>query len=99
MKRIGKFRRKTRYKLKKDIRNKGKISITKYLQNFKTGEMATLLAEPAVQKGLYHTRFHSKIGIVQNQRGKCVEVEIKDGNKPKMLIVHPVHLKKCQNQK
>ncbi|MDP7180105.1 MAG: 50S ribosomal protein L21e [Candidatus Woesearchaeota archaeon] len=94
MKRIGKFRRKTRYKLKKDIRNKGKISITKYLQNFKTGEMATLLAEPAVQKGLYHPRFYGKRGIVKSKVGRCFEVTIKDGNKEKTLIVHPIHLRK-----
>ena len=96
--RVGGSRRKTRSKFRKNIREKGKISVVSFLQTFQEGEQVLLKAEPAVQSGLYHTRFHSKIGIVQKQRGKCVEVKIKDGNKPKMLIIHPIHLKKCQNQ-
>ncbi len=64
--RIGGFRRKTRHKLRKNVR----------------------------QKGMYLPRFHGRIGVVKGQRGKCYEVAIKDGSKEKILIVHPVHLKK-----
>ena len=53
-----------------------------------------LSAEPAVQKAMYHRRFHGKKGIIQSLRGQCYEVNIKDGNKIKTLIVHPVHLKR-----
>lgn len=91
--RIGGFRRKTRRKLRKRVRDKGKISIRRYLQAFKIGDRVCLKAEPAVQKGMYMPRFHGKIGIVKAKRGKCYEVGIKDGNKEKMLLVHPVHLK------
>ena len=91
--RIGGFRRKTRSKLRKKVREKGKISISKYLQSFKVGEKVCLKAEPAVQKGMYFPRFHGKVGTVKSKRGKCYEVFIKDGKKEKMLIIHPVHLK------
>tara|TARA_Y100000310_G_scaffold249148_1_gene255164 strand:+ start:88 stop:375 length:288 start_codon:yes stop_codon:yes gene_type:complete len=94
MKRIGKFRRKTRYKLKKGRKDKGKISITKYLQNFKPGETVILSAEPAVQSGLYHPRFFGKRGTIKSKIGRCFEVQITDINKDKVLIVHPIHLKK-----
>ncbi len=92
--RIGGFRRKTRYKLQKSIREKGKISIRSFLQELEPGQRVQLKAEPAVQKGLYFPRFHGKTGIVIGMQGKCYKVKITDNNKEKVLIVHPVHLKK-----
>ena len=94
--RRGGFRRKTRHKLKKNHSDKGKISIKKYLQKFNEGELVQLSAEPAIQKGMYHPRFHSKNAKIIRQIGKCYEVMIKDGNMYKKLIVHPVHLKPWQ---
>jgi len=61
---------------------------------FEVGERAQLRAEPAVQKSIYHRRFHSKMGTIAAKRGNCYEVKIKDGGKDKMVIVHPVHLRK-----
>ena len=51
-------------------------------------------AETAVQGGMYHRRFHGKSGIVKGTQGRCYKVEIKDGDKQKTMIVHPVHLKR-----
>ena len=93
VKRIGGFRRKSRHKLKKEYRRRGKISVSRYFQKFKTGEKVLLSAEPAVQKGMYFPRFHGKIGVVQGNAGRCYQVNITDGKKEKTLIVHPVHLK------
>lgn len=95
VKRIGGIRRKTRYKLKKEKRSRGKISLTKYFQTFVAGDRVNLSAEPAVQKGQYHFRFMGSNGIVKAKRGKCYEVLINDLGKEKTLIVHPVHLKKA----
>ena len=94
-KRIGGFRRKTRDKLKKRSADRGKISIRNYLQSFERNDRVYLLAEPAIQKGMYHPRFHGQSGNILKKKGSCYEVEVKDGRKKKQLIVHPVHLKKC----
>ncbi len=94
--RTGGSRRKTRHKFKKRKSDKGKISIRDYLQKFKSGDRVMLFAEPSVHKGLYFRRFHAKVGTIQKDRGTCYEVSIKEGNKPKTVIVHPVHLRKCQ---
>lgn len=94
MRRKGGFRRKTRSKLRKKRDARGKISITRYLQKFKIGETVCLKAEPAVQHGMYYPRFHGRHGVVKGKQGDCYIVGIKDKNKPKDLIVHPVHLKK-----
>jgi len=92
--RTGGNRRKTRSKFKKNMREKGKVSLTKFFQVFKINERVILKAEPAIQKGMYFRRFHGKTGLVKGMKGKCYEVSVKDGGKEKILIVHPVHLKK-----
>ncbi len=96
VKRTGGFRRKTRHQLKKNVRTRGKISITRYFQKFEEGEKVILAAEPAVQKGMYFPRFHGKFGVIKNRLGRCYEVSIKDGNKTKIIITHAIHLKKAK---
>tara|TARA_Y100000294_G_C8414362_1_gene280132 strand:- start:287 stop:577 length:291 start_codon:yes stop_codon:yes gene_type:complete len=92
--RIGSLRRKTRQKFSKSVRRKGKISLTKYFQTFNEGDKVLLNAEPAVQKGLYHPRFHGKSGIIKKSQGRAYYIEIKDKSSTKQLLVHPVHLKR-----
>ncbi len=92
--RTGRARRKTRHKLQKSLRRKGKISLRNFLQTLENGDKVVLKAEPAYQKGLYFPRFHGKVGKITGKKGECYEVTIKDFKKEKKLIVHPVHLKK-----
>lgn len=80
--------------MKKPVREKGKVSMTKYFQEFNEGDRVTLKAEPAVQKGMYCLRFHGKQGVIKKHIGRCYEVSIKDQCKEKTLIVHPVHLQR-----
>lgn len=93
----GTFRTRTRQKFKKDRRRKGKISMTRLFQEFNIGDKVNLSVESAVQKGMYFPRFYGKTGIIVGKRGACYEVEIKDMNKKKILISHPVHLKLIKN--
>lgn len=94
-KRIGGIRRKTRYKLKKERRAKGKIGITRYFQSFNAGDRVYLGVEPAVQKGQYHFHFMGRSGVIKGKRGKCYEISINDLGKEKTLVVHPVHLRRA----
>ena len=94
VKRIGSRMRKSRQKLKKDLRDRSKFKIRKFLQQFKKGDKVALKAESGYQKGQYNLRFHGKTGEVTRTRGDCYEVKIKDFKKEKTMIVHPVHLKK-----
>lgn len=94
--RIKGMNRKTRYKFKKDLRSKGKISITRYLQQLDIGEKVALKIESAVQKGRCHPRFIGKTGIVKRKIGRCYEVTINDQGKDKLLIVHPIHIKRLE---
>ncbi|MBT4651543.1 50S ribosomal protein L21e [Candidatus Woesearchaeota archaeon] len=92
--RIGGTKRKTRHKLTKHFRDKGKVPLSKFFQELSLGDKVVLKVNPTVQKGLYHFRFHSKVGTIKAKRGNCYQVTIKDGGKPKLLNVHPVHLRK-----
>ncbi|MFH1682253.1 MAG: 50S ribosomal protein L21e [Candidatus Woesearchaeota archaeon] len=94
VKRIGTARRKTRHKLKQTYRTKGKIPLSKYFQELGQGDKVSFSANCAVSKGMYHPRFHGKVGKVINKRGFCYIIEVKDGNKMKTFNVHPIHLKK-----
>ena len=93
VKRIGGTRRKTRHKLSKNVRDNGKISLARYLQDFNMGDRVYLTIEPSVHRGMFYPRFHGKAGVVVGKKGKCYEVQIKDINKEKIVITHPIHLK------
>ena len=71
VKRIGGSRRKSRHKLAKNVRDKGKIKLLRYFQKFKDGDRVCLVAEPSVHIGFYHARFHGKPGVVMAKRGRC----------------------------
>src|SRR3989338_4777702 len=92
--RKGGSRRKTRSKLRKNIRDRGKLTLNRYLQELRIGERVVLKAEPSIQKGIYPMRYHGLSGIIEKKKGNCYEVLIKNMRKKKSLIVHPVHLRK-----
>ncbi len=93
--RIGGARRKTRHLFEKPRRQKGKLSIRRFLATYAPGDRVLLLAESAYQKGLYFRRYHGRIGIIEGPKGTCYEVRIQDGHAAKTLIIHPVHLRKA----
>ena len=70
MQRVGGFRRKTRRKLTKSVRQKGKVSLTKFFQRLKDGDKVYLVAEPSIQGGMYFPRFHGKSGVIDGMQGK-----------------------------
>mgnify|MGYP001562444371 CR=1 FL=1 len=93
-KRIGTTQRKTRHKLQLHCREKGKISLSRYFQDYTDGDKVNLKLNANVQKGRFYSRFHGLSGTVVGKRGSCYTVRIKDGNKVKDLYVHPIHLTK-----
>jgi len=91
--RTGGFRRKTRSKLRKNVRARGKLNITKYLKQFDIGQRVFLVLDSAVHKGMPMPRFMGRSGTVKEKQGECYKVEVKDGKLKKSLLVHPIHLK------
>ncbi len=76
----------------KRIREKGKIRLSSYFKNFSDGERVAIIQERGVGTS-FPERLRGMSGEIIRSRGKFKEVKIKDGNKPKMFIIHPVHLR------
>ena len=85
-------RRKSRYKLKKTVREKGLSTITRALQEFAEGDMVNIDLDPSTQNGMPHPKFHGRTGTVIDQRGRAYIVEVRDGGLMKEIIVLPEHL-------
>lgn len=91
--RTGGSRRKTRGKLKKPVRKRGKVGIGRCLQMFAIGQMVSLVPEPAVQRAMPPRRMMGRMGRVVGKRGRCYKVMVKDGSVRKTMLVHPVHMR------
>lgn len=92
MKRVGGARRKTRHIMSKSVSERGKLHIKRFLQAFEEGDKVLLKAYPSYQKGIFCLRFQGRIGEVKGKIGECYKVKVKDGNKVKECVIHPVHL-------
>lgn len=88
------LRRKSRDKLSKNVRERGKIKIRYILQEFNIGDKVVIKIDSSFHKGMPHHKFYGKIGEIVNKRGDCYEVKVKDIEKEKIIIVHPAHLRK-----
>ncbi len=80
---------------RKSNRTRGKLSLSKYFQEFKKGDFVSIIKERAI-KSNFPDRFQGRTGIVETKRGKAYLINIKDQNKEKRFLVEPIHLKKIK---
>jgi large subunit ribosomal protein L21e len=85
-------RRKSRYKLKKTVREKGLSPISRAIQEFAQGDLVNIDLDPSIQNGMPHPKFHGRTGRVMGQRGRAYIVEVRDGGLMKEVIILPEHL-------
>lgn len=86
-------RKKTRYKFKKNLRQRGLPPVTSLIQEFETGQKVHVVCESSIQKGMPHRRFHGKTGTVIGRRGRAWVLAVRDGGTQKVVIARPQHLK------
>ncbi len=86
------MRKKSRGKLSRTVRAKGKSSVVRAIQEFQTGAMVHVIIDPSIHKGMPHPRFHGKTGEVVGTRGRAFVLKVTDGNASKTLITLPEHL-------
>ena len=89
-------RSETRKKLRKNIRDRGKVPTGKTIQEFDEGEKAIIKINPGITEGQPHSKFHGFTGTVIGKQGKSFIVEVKEGNKTKKVISRPEHLEKVK---
>ena len=80
-------------RIKKRIREKGKLRLSEYFRKFSDGDKIGVVTNVGVRAS-FPRRIRGMSGNVVGSRGKFKLIEIKDGNKLKTFIIHPVHLRK-----
>jgi len=85
------FRTRTRRKLKKKLKSKSKLKRT--MQEFKSRDKVVIKQDPSFHKGMPHPRFKGAVGKIIKKTGASYLIEIRDKNKPKLIVSAPEHLK------
>jgi large subunit ribosomal protein L21e len=88
------YKSRTRKLFSKKVRDKGMPSLGYLLRDYKSGEKVNIIINSTIHKGQPHKRFHGKTGEIIGKRGQSYLISIKDGNKSKIIISRPEHLKK-----
>ena len=80
---------------RKEPRDHGKIKLSKYFQDFKQGDRVAVVRELAMIPK-FPKQLQGRSGVIESKRGRSYIVKIKDLNKDKTYIIHPVHLRKLK---
>jgi large subunit ribosomal protein L21e len=86
------YRAKTRALLKRKPRERGKTGLSKILHEYTSGEKVVIKIDPSVHKGMPHRRYHGRIGVIVEKKGRAYLVNVTQGNATKQIIVRPEHL-------
>ena len=86
------YRRKTRSLLKRSPRERGKTGLGKILSEYETDEKVVVKIDPSVHKGMPHRRYHGRIGVIVDKRGRSYVVNVSQGKAVKEIIVRPEHI-------
>lgn len=78
---------------RKQLREHGKVRLSRYFQEFKEGDKVSVVRELSVQPK-FPKQLQGRAGIVSGRRGKAYIVKINDLGKKKTYIIHPVHLRR-----
>jgi large subunit ribosomal protein L21e len=68
-------------------------SLGKLLIEYRPGDRAVISIDPGFQKGMPHKRSHGKIGTILEKRGRAYLLQVTDGDRQKVIISRPEHLR------
>jgi len=80
---------------RKRQREHGKIKLSRWFQDFKKEDKVAIVRELSVQPK-FPKQLQGRSGVIESKRGDSFIVKIKDLNKEKTYIIHPIHLKKLK---
>ena len=78
---------------RKSIRERGKISLSRYFQKLNSGDSVAVVKEMFLAS-TFPQRLQGRTGKIIEKRGKSYVIKIMDHNKEKTFIIEPVHLRK-----
>ena len=79
-------------RIKKHVRERGKIKLSKYFQVLKEGQKVVV---DKVSK-ISEKRYRGVVGTILGKQGNAYIIKIKQGNKIKKIIIKPMYLKKLE---
>ena len=80
---------------KKPMHQRGKIKFSEYFKELNKGDKVAIKEEKSIASNFHH-RIHGRTGEVEGKRGSNYIIKIKEFNKEKTFIVHPIHLKRIK---
>ena len=87
------LRSKSRRKLTKHPRKRGLYPVSKVIQELPLGTKVAIILDPSSVKGQPHPRYHGRVGVVRERRGRAYVLEVRDGGSTKRIISRPEHLR------
>jgi large subunit ribosomal protein L21e len=76
------------------VREKGAIpKLSVILREYSIGEKVVIKIDPSFHYAMPHRRFHGLTGTVIGKRGRAYLVEVRVGDKKKIVITTPEHLR------
>lgn len=93
MKRSKGLRSKGRSLLSKHPRERGMRGLSYLLVEYKVGDRVCFDIDPSNIRTAPHRRYHGLTGVVIGKRGRAYIVETKLGDKRKIIITTPGHIK------
>jgi large subunit ribosomal protein L21e len=78
---------------RKSVNERGKLSFTRFFQEFKVGDSVAVVKEHSQIFG-YSDRIQGRTGKVLGKQGDAYHIEVKDLDKPKRYFIKPIHLKR-----
>ncbi len=82
-------RAKTRSKL---TRRCSRATPNRLLREIPLGTTVQIAIDSSVHSGMPHHRFQGKSGIVKGRQGRAYNVELRDGNTLKSLVIGAAHI-------
>ncbi|AFA38411.1 Ribosomal protein L21E [Pyrobaculum oguniense TE7] len=96
VKRTHGYRYKSRKLLSKKPRERGVPGLSRLLYEYKPGDKVVIDVDPTFVSTAPHRRYQGKVGVVIGTRGKAYVIETYIGDKKKIIITTPEHLKPFQ---
>jgi ribosomal protein L21E len=79
--------------MKKPMKERGKIRMSKYFQKFEKGDMVSVIREPSIAAN-FPERIQGRTGMIEGKVGRSYFVRVRQKSTDKRFIIEPIHLKK-----
>lgn len=96
VKRTHGYRYKTRKLLRKKPRERGLSGLSRLLYEYKIGDKVIIDIDSTFIQTAPHRRYQGKVGTIVGTRGRAYVIETYLGDKKKIIITTPEHLRPYQ---